>query len=539
MHFRTYIIFGMERKSYAMKKTAKFLSIIMAAVMLFGLTAGLATNEVYAATRGSDWMANVPADARIANLNIPGSHDSGMCYVQFFTEKFGAQTQYSTIKEQMEMGVRIFDIRLRYDGDGDLALCHGEGLFCCDAYETGWLALGPTLTFETVLKWAKEFMASHKGETIIFNVQHEYEAPDDDDELTYDKALDNWLKKYDDIILKVQKKELKNITMGEARGKVIIPYLSAVGDCGFGNLTDADMNEWNQTASQKWATIKPWLDNAKPQDLTGASDFRAAYTSCTGMNNTILPESLDIARAIKNYILDYGFKCGLHYGWISMDTVDEDLARTIYDSNKYSEQFYISDIRAFCGDSKNAGDSGDWKEIKSEARVQGYTLVDTQFMNCNPAGYNIALGYKLTNNPYEAITDVVGVYGFYHDAPEGYECVMLDNALCNYLSDGSGNDTEDTYLYYTRDDSMAPITELELVEGEGNVIVYGTKDAFDFDKGVKNGKAIGLNIIRDESFNRLGTALSFGTLNIIFGLVIAVLVCIIIVLAVKLKKYKG
>ena len=200
--------------------------------------------------------------------------------------------------------------------------------------------------------------------------------------------------------------------------------------------------------------------------------------------------------------------------------------------------FYIKDIRAFCGDSKDASNENDWNEIREEASDQGYRLLNQDFMNVNPKGYNIALGYKLTDNPYEAITNIVGVYGFWHDDPEGYECVMLDNATYNYLSDGSGSDSEYTYLYYTYSRDYKPITEMQLVEGAGNVTVYETGQTFNFEEGLD--VEIGLNIFHDEDFDEsargLATIFADGSVYVIFSVIILALVAVIIILAARIRK---
>lgn len=60
----------------------------------------------------SSWMSELPDNAFVSTLSIPGSHDTATG--EGFTSSIyvgSAQTQDKTVQEQMEMGVRAFDIR--------------------------------------------------------------------------------------------------------------------------------------------------------------------------------------------------------------------------------------------------------------------------------------------------------------------------------------------------------------------------------------------------------------------------------------------
>ena len=57
----------------------------------------------------SDWMKSVPDDSPMCMLSIPATHDSGALYGRLV----GTKTQDMDIAEQLEGGIRGFDIRLR------------------------------------------------------------------------------------------------------------------------------------------------------------------------------------------------------------------------------------------------------------------------------------------------------------------------------------------------------------------------------------------------------------------------------------------
>ncbi|KAM7202048.1 phosphatidylinositol-specific phospholipase [Rhypophila sp. PSN 637] len=68
----------------------------------------------------SSWMGQVPGDTLLSQLTIPGTHDScarsNIPYVR---------TQYLSIKQQLALGIRFLDLRLRRHDDGQLYLYHG------------------------------------------------------------------------------------------------------------------------------------------------------------------------------------------------------------------------------------------------------------------------------------------------------------------------------------------------------------------------------------------------------------------------------
>ena len=66
-----------------------------------------------------NWMKRLPDDAYVANLSIPGSHDTGtgngfpgitVSIYGPFGDKY-ARTQEKSFQDQWELGVRAFDMR--------------------------------------------------------------------------------------------------------------------------------------------------------------------------------------------------------------------------------------------------------------------------------------------------------------------------------------------------------------------------------------------------------------------------------------------
>ena len=561
-----------------------FLAVLLLALCLsptafFVVSAG----EVSA----SDWMSRVPGDALLCNLNIPGTHDTGMYDSQWIMWLY-AQTQNLDITEQLEAGVRIMDIRLRYGGEGELYLCHGAKALCCDAYDGAWGALSGHLTYAMVMEQLDDFLSKHDTETVIISTQHEYEAEDvvdgkgtfntckkdvedkyasrilrydpghiylfqaydaSDPNMTYrvtayedadgNVSLDSYEKvgknerldvpeewkkllrtpdEYDKEMFETATADLPvklvvtrtvasrvakkcTVTMQEAKGKIVMfPYGTGLGD-----LMEPDQNRFQLRAVEKWNAIRPFFNNAEDQQiLSDIPDVVACYTSCTGMRKinddgetvrnglTDLPLPGEQAAEVNPKIMGYNFLKGKHYGWVVMDYVTEDLCRKVYQSNNFGNEaltYYISEIRGYCGDEKN-GNKEDLEETILRCENDGYFVLSTDgLVDVNPKGYSMVIGYRLSTNRKNAITDIKGAYGDH--CPDGYTKVKVDNSWYNYFTRGSGDNSKDTYLYYKKDEKANPVVGLSLLPTTGNVTQEGNK-TFNLDEGL--GITIGLDM---------------------------------------------
>ena len=116
-----------------------------------------------------NWMSDLLAahpDQKIALVNIclPASHDAGL-YVQqhctAFANKGNTQTQYLPMKQQLEAGLRLFDIRPSY-WHNEFYTQHATG---CD----GLGCKGDDL--KNMLQATADFLATHP-ELVILNFSH-------------------------------------------------------------------------------------------------------------------------------------------------------------------------------------------------------------------------------------------------------------------------------------------------------------------------------------------------------------------------------
>ena len=137
---------------------------------------------------GNNWLSGISGERFINEINVPGTHDSAMRSIggeagtgSWFGGAKYAITQKRYIPEQMEHGVRYFDIRMNNrapkNGDGDLTddgvhlwQCHGKTLG-----GTYWAEdeNGKLLHAGMVLDYAREFLERNPSEFLVLGFSDE------------------------------------------------------------------------------------------------------------------------------------------------------------------------------------------------------------------------------------------------------------------------------------------------------------------------------------------------------------------------------
>ena len=147
----------------------------------------------------TEWMSYIDDDAPVTDIAIPGSHDSGCIEMPYY----GA-TQDLTFAEQLDRGVRYFDIRVN-DKGGDLVIFH---------------TVVNGVDYEGVLRDIDEFMDAHPSEFLVLDFSH---FKNDSEEKVFDL--------FDEIVsaemvvndTNIEDTEfLDALTLDDVRGKVIV-----------------------------------------------------------------------------------------------------------------------------------------------------------------------------------------------------------------------------------------------------------------------------------------------------------------------------
>ena len=157
----------------------------------------------------NEWMTPLDDSLRLSQLSIPGTHDTA-------AYSFGGQaviTQSMTIGNQLEAGIRAFDLRIG----------QGPAIPNCPDYDI-YMFHGPICQgtlFRDVVQVMKNFLAAHPGETIIARVQKDYEVLP----LIFSKVTEILGTSYyngDQI----------NPTLGDIRGKIFVLATGVGGTIG-------------------------------------------------------------------------------------------------------------------------------------------------------------------------------------------------------------------------------------------------------------------------------------------------------------------
>ena len=154
-------------------------------------------------------------ETRLIDLAIVGTHDAAA-----YNASPRLRCQDLTLEEQLEVGVRAFDLRLvdRYDGSGYMDLYHGEE------------SLGLEFT-EEVLPLFTQFLTAHPDDFVILSLRKEDDERHSPDEMeAYSVSLLRALER-PEVARLLYRGELSPATkVSEVRGKLLILLRTRIGD---------------------------------------------------------------------------------------------------------------------------------------------------------------------------------------------------------------------------------------------------------------------------------------------------------------------
>ena len=158
----------------------------------------------------SQWMSKLADNRLVADLSLPGSHDAVTAEgwnnrVTSVIAEIGAKTQDLTVREQLKIGMRVFDLRPeRVLEEGHYALRCSHGVMTTN------------LLVKDFFQILKEYLATNPSEFCILTV---------DLSATSDKTA--WGREFRELVSNDQFKGLfvdfkPRLTVGEMRGHVLI-----------------------------------------------------------------------------------------------------------------------------------------------------------------------------------------------------------------------------------------------------------------------------------------------------------------------------
>ena len=148
----------------------------------------------------STWMADIDDDAPVRQIAIPGSHDAATRGLLW-----AGETQTYTIAQQLQCGVRYFDLRVHKKGD-KYVIFHS----ILDGIE-----------FSAVLAPIVAFIRSHPSEFIVLDFQHFKDSQQEVKRLLLAELGEQGLLVRNETALSPVA-FIRSLTLGQVRGKCLI-----------------------------------------------------------------------------------------------------------------------------------------------------------------------------------------------------------------------------------------------------------------------------------------------------------------------------
>lgn len=268
---------------------------------------------------GHNWMSALSSDLSLAQLTIPGTHETMALYEPIVST---AKCQDLTLRQQLDIGVRFVDIRCRHF-ENAFTIHHG--------------AVYQNANFDDVLNQVISFLNANPSETVIMSIKEEHTASGNS--RSFEQTFDSYVAKNRD------KWHLATgiPTLGEVRGKITLFRRFTSRPMGIdasvwpdnttftvGNVRVQDWYNIGQNTSGKWDQFTRMLDEAyRGNDSTLYVSFASGYTNFLGIPNI---------RAVSNYNnprLESWFKSAPtgRYGIIPMDFVNAARVAAVYNTN--------------------------------------------------------------------------------------------------------------------------------------------------------------------------------------------------------------
>lgn len=221
-------------------------------------------NEGAKAQVRAGWMNRLPDNKKVSELSLPGTHDS-MAWKSNLLGADITRTQTMTLEDQLISGIRVLDIRVKYN--------YGKSFDC----HHGIVYLG--YNFDDVLKTISNFLKNNPTESVFMRFSQESSNATDREmeTLFYD-----YYSKYKDIFYTGNS---ENPTLGEIRGKlVLVSNVLSLNKYGI-NYRNIDKQDdyhvnTNWDLYSKWEKVKNHIE--KSNNRTENNKIYMNYLSASG-----------------------------------------------------------------------------------------------------------------------------------------------------------------------------------------------------------------------------------------------------------------
>jgi len=269
-----------------------------------------------------EWMKQIGDDTLLSQISIPGTHDTAAnkLNLEKYKKSFHIlspgkiyrmfRAQSLDINDQLMMGIRYLDIRLKSDG----VIYHKY-------YPTD-------KNFTQVVDVVKQFLTNHPSETVIMRIKDE----DKSDGVTISSFLNQMFLKYKDLFSKLNKVP----TMKEIRGK-IIPFIEIKN-------FNKDYFTWEDKSIMKLQdNFVVWFRGLKRQSIINFQNNQEKdpklfyFNHISGTQGMFLVDIQNTAYAINNVVFELH---GKNLGVVILDYPSENIVEHIFKRNFAAESAY-------------------------------------------------------------------------------------------------------------------------------------------------------------------------------------------------------
>ena len=355
----------------------------------------------------TDWMAKIPDEALLTEINMPATHDSGTTHMNWGVSRPLASCQSWSIKEQLQHGIRVLDIRVAGLKDQADMTQWWKMEITHDVWRCakGSSSTSPVLTLRDVVEDCAAFLRSHSDEAVVIRLSYE------DNKKTAAKSM-GFLREAARPEKSYSPDFLNGVSMRyylpgdeipvlkDVRGQIVViddgskskmpdkkdgadstyemeydrdstglrATVIATAAIGGPAYLIAQVKYRNDVVDTKESLLKKCFSDAGKQAYTTGHGKKPGVWNLDGYYNTsgrygepglkvvgtnlntagklgpLSPTISDYSDRVNRWLGKYNFQNGKRYGWISMDHPTETVIRKIVATNEVKTESVIVEI---------------------------------------------------------------------------------------------------------------------------------------------------------------------------------------------------
>lgn len=275
----------------------------------------------------NSWMNNIDDSKNLLSLTIPGTHD---CVTQFVQLSHLSKCQDRNIYEQLSIGIRALDIRVKSNGEF-LTMLHGKANAFNDANR-----LKKPMDMVDVLNHCYKFLKENPSEAIVFQFKNDNNK---ENEVCFNNLYYTYIKKNPEMWY--LENRIPNLC--EARGKLVLIRRCKMDTSNSeftDNNTGIDFSSW---VEQDKVTPEPLILETKGKDnAVFIIQDRYKYKPIERWEECLLPFLNSMEEFKGTYVINYTSTAGGVKGpEKNAGLINPKLLKYPLDKNKYYGTIYL------------------------------------------------------------------------------------------------------------------------------------------------------------------------------------------------------